>query len=130
MEENIGIKENDLDVTVSFPDHILFASGNVKLKEVALPILDRFRETLEEVPHRVLVVGHTDNVSISNLKFTSNWDLSAAKAAVVVRYLLRMNSISSERLMAVGRADSVPIAPNDSSENQAKNRRIEFIFQK
>jgi chemotaxis protein MotB len=76
------------------------------------------------------VVGHTDNVPIAKAwreVFPSNWELSAARATTVVRFLQEAG-IEPERLIATGRAQYAPVAPNDDPEGRQKNRRIEITL--
>lgn len=130
MEGNLRVREDEVSVTVSFPNRVLFDTGSARLKESALPVLDIFREVILSTPNSVRVVGHTDDVPINTLQFPSNWELSSARAASVIRHLLAKGHLSANRFTAVGYADTVPVAPNDSPENRAKNRRVELVFQK
>ncbi len=114
-------------VILRMNDEVTFAPGSDRLTEPAKVILDKMRKIIEEVPGEVLVAGHTDNVPVHG-RFPSNWHLSAARAASVVVYLLSKHSIVPTRLAAVGYGDSRPIAPNNSPENRARNRRVELIF--
>jgi chemotaxis protein MotB len=130
MEGNLKLKEDEASVTVSFPDQVLFDTGSSVLKEEAFPILDRFREVIMTTPQAVRVVGHTDNVPIDTAQFPSNWELSSARAGAVIRHLLEGGQMNPERFTAVGCADTVPVASNDTPEDRAKNRRVELVFQK
>jgi chemotaxis protein MotB len=130
MEGNLRVRENEVSVTVSFPNQVLFDSGSARLKDAAFPILDYFREVILSTPHPIRVVGHTDDVPIDTPQFPSNWELSSARAGAVIRYLLSQGQMSPDRFAAMGCADTVPMATNDSPENRAKNRRVELVFQK
>jgi len=77
----------------------------------------------------VLIEGHTDDVPYSgsgNLK--GNWDLSAKRATAIVNILRENATIDPKNLTAAGRGEFAPLAPNDTAENKAKNRRIEVIL--
>ncbi|MEO8630232.1 MAG: DotU family type VI secretion system protein [Betaproteobacteria bacterium] len=104
----------------------LFDSGSAALRAASLPILNRIAQALDQVPGAVLVSGHTDNQRILSARFPSNWHLSKERAAAVVA-LLAGNMQAPQRLRAEGRADSQPIAANDSADNRAKNRRVEIV---
>jgi len=130
MEGNIKVIEDEVSVTISFPERALFDSGSAQLKDEALPILDGFGEVIQSAPHQIMIVGHTDSIPINTPTFPSNWELSAARASSVVRHFLSKKSLAPDRLIAVGRADTVPLCPNDSKENRARNRRVEMVFQK
>ena len=78
-----------------------------------------------------MVVGHTDNVPITSeyrSKFPTNWELSAARAAQVVRYFQRVNGLDPKNMEAVGRSFYDPVADNDSKEGRAQNRRVNIII--
>ncbi len=115
-------------VVLRLGDEVTFDPGKAVLKPRAKPILAKIRKVIEEVPGEVMVAGHTDDVPIKNSIFTSNWSLSAARAAAVVEFLLEPRTIASERMAAVGYADSRPRFPNDTAEHRAKNRRVEIVF--
>jgi type VI secretion system protein ImpK len=106
----------------------LFRSGSASVEERHYALLARIGEALRQVPGRVLVVGHTDNVPIRSLRYRSNWDLSRQRA-VSIAGLLENTTGTPERYQAEGRADTEPLVPNDSAVNRARNRRVEiFVF--
>ena len=91
-----------------------------------IPVLDKLQELLSTTSGRIVVAGHTDNLPINTVAYPSNWILSAARAASVVDYLTKSNIADSDRIEIRAYADTQPVAPNDSVENRAKNRRIEI----
>ena len=74
------------------------------------------------------VVGHTDNFPIHSEQFPTNWELSAARAAAVARYLIREGRIEPSRFTIAGRSRYEPVAPNTSPGNKALNRRVELVI--
>jgi type VI secretion system protein ImpK len=78
------------------------------------------------VPGQVLITGHTDSVPIRSARFPSNWHLSQERAKSVLQLL--GDTVAPARLSAEGRADSEPVAPNDTKENKARNRRVEITL--
>ena len=103
-----------------------FASGNAEAMEQALPTLKRIAQALEQVKGNILVTGHSDNQPIRSLRFPSNWHLSTARAENVKQALATL--VDPSRLRFGGKADADPIAPNDSAENRARNRRVDIIL--
>ena len=103
-----------------------FPSGEADIQKEFIPILEKLEVVLEQNNGSVIVAGHTDNVPISNIKYPSNWILSAARAASVVHYLSEVKSVEAERLEIRAYADTQPVADNDSPGNRARNRRIEI----
>jgi chemotaxis protein MotB len=76
----------------------------------------------------VRVEGHTDNVPIRTAQFPSNWELSAARAVIVVRVLSELYGVPTGHLSAVGHADTRPVIENLTPQARAKNRRVEIII--
>lgn len=111
---------------IRIPASLLFPSGSRALLADAEPILVRLAALLREVPNDIVVEGHTDDRPIRNGLFPSNWELSTARAAAVVR-LLEQEGIAGPRLSATGYAATRPIADNESEEGRAKNRRVVLL---
>ena len=95
-----------------------------------MPILKKINEVLTQTDGLIAVAGHTDNIPISTSRYRSNWELSTSRATSVVHELLRYNTIPPERFVLEGYADTRPLAPNDSAENRATNRRVEIVVLK
>ncbi len=109
-------------------DELTFDPGSARLKPEAKPLLAKLRTVIEKVPGEILVAGHTDNTPIKNGLYSSNWSLSAARAAAVVEFLLKQGTIAPSRIAAVGYGSSRPRVPNDTPEHRRENRRVELIF--
>jgi chemotaxis protein MotB len=94
--------------------------------------LEKVGTILGKIPEqRILIEGHTDNIPISpglSARFPTNWELSTARATEVVKYLITQGQLPAQRLSAVGRADTAPVATNATDEGRALNRRIEIIL--
>jgi chemotaxis protein MotB len=109
-------------------EKILFDSGSTTIKPEGAEVLAKVAAQIQQVPdHRVRVEGHTDTVPIATAHFPSNWELSAARAAGVVRFLIE-NGVDAALLEAVGRGALQPIADNETREGRARNRRIEIVL--
>ena len=105
----------------------LFDSGSTEVKSRYMPVLSRVADALNTVSGSVLVTGFTDNVPIRSGRFPSNYELSQARADVV-RGVIDQRLTVPNRTRAQGRADSDPVAPNDSAENRSRNRRVEVTL--
>ena len=116
-----------------FPADVLFDSGSADLKPEAAPQIDKLADALKQLETQIppdiawvlRIDGHTDIKPITNVNFPSNWELSAARAISVVRYLID-HGIPANRLVAAGFGEFQPLDPGDSDEALAKNRRIEL----
>ena len=111
-------------------EKIFFDSGKAKLKKDGETVLLKVGEALAQFQDKIIrVVGHTDNVPVSpGSPFASNWELSVSRATTVVRFLQEKAKLSPERLIASGRGEYEPVAPNDTPEGRQKNRRIEIML--
>lgn len=119
-------------LTVNLVDRILFDSGKAEVKGSGQAVLDRVGKILKNTKDRQIIVeGHTDNVPIGGAlkeRYPTNWELSAARAINVVHYLQDKVHVDGSRLAGIGYGEQRPVAPNDTPENQAKNRRIEIVL--
>lgn len=115
-------------LNVKLSQAVLFPSGSAQVGGEGAEVLGKVAHRLLELPHRVLVQGHTDDVPISGRlaeRYPSNWELAGARAASVVR-ILAERGVPPQRLAAVSLADTEPVAPNETPEGRAANRRIEI----
>lgn len=113
-------------VVVRFSEDATFTSGSEAIKDDMFPILEKIENVLASCKGEIVVSGYTDDLPVTSSRFRSNWDLSAARAVSVVHQLIFNNKIDANRVIAAGRAETNPLAPNDSAENRAKNRRVEI----
>jgi chemotaxis protein MotB len=128
----------DRITSFQFSSTAFFASGTATLSDSGQSILQNLLGRLQSpafATYRITVEGHTDDEPINSPQFPSNWELSAARAAAVVRYFIE-HGIPADRLRAAGYADTHPLAPNRDAagnpipENQAKNRRVVIELEK
>lgn len=109
-------------------DKVLFDSGSAVLKPEADPLLAQISHLVNvDSSHPISVEGHTDDVPISTSQYPSNWELSGARAASVVRFMIA-NGVAPNRLEASGLADQRPIAPNTTEAGRSRNRRVEIAL--
>ena len=124
----LEIIERNKQVILRFPEKVTFPSGSADLNENIKVVIKKVRDIVKEAPElrKIVVTGHTDNIPISNDYFSSNWELSAARAVSVVHSLLDTAQIDKNLVLAVGSADTKPVAPNTGPANRAANRRVEI----
>ena len=130
--EEIELVELEDTLKVVFIDKILFDSGSVEINQkgqkILLVVADSIRAHKDQ---NLLVEGHTDNTPLSPAlkeRFPSNWELSAARAAAVVRFIQKVGQLQPERLSARGYSYYRPVASNKTKEGRHQNRRIEIIL--
>lgn len=125
---NIEVVQNERGISVRLDSRLLFDSGSAALKPSAIKALEAIAVRLRPISDKypIHVEGHTDSLPIFSAMFPSNWELSTARAASVVRHLDRKFKFPKAALVPVGYADTKPIAPNSTVDGRAKNRRIEI----
>lgn len=122
-DEQIDVRQNPLWLEIEIKSNILFPIGSADLAEPAEVILAQMGDILARYPNPLMVEGFTDNMPIQNSVFPSNWELSSARAASVVR-LFETTSVDSIRMSSVGFGEHRPKVPNDTPEQRAQNRRV------
>lgn len=123
----ITVERNDEWLALSLRNSLLFSSGEAEPHYDAFPLIERIATVVEGRDNAIRVEGFTDNQPISTSSFPSNWELSAARAAAVVR-LLAMNGIEPARMAAVGYGEHQPVARNDTAEGRSRNRRVVLMI--
>jgi chemotaxis protein MotB len=126
-EGKVRVTQSRRGVSIEMDANVLFEPGRAELEPKSLAVLRAVAESLKKEPFNLEITGHTDDVPIRNSVFASNWELSAVRATSVVR-LLADNGIAPERLLAIGREASKPLASNDTAEGRARNRRVELMI--
>jgi chemotaxis protein MotB len=127
----VTISELKGKLTVNMEAAILFDSGKADVKDNGFAILMKMVDTLKSVKDKAIrIEGHTDNVQITGALsrvFPTNWELSAARAINVAKYL-QQQGLDPAILSAAAFADHKPVADNSTKEGRAKNRRIEITL--
>ncbi|MCW9012394.1 MAG: flagellar motor protein MotD [Gammaproteobacteria bacterium] len=119
----IAVRGNEKWLEVEISNNVLFTSGSAQLSQQASLILSGLAEAFKESKNPLYVSGYTDNVPINTVQFPSNWELSAARAASVVR-LFAQSGINPQRMGAIGFGEFRPTGDNSTIENRQKNRRV------
>jgi len=121
-------------VAVNLRGSVLFDLGTADLTPKARTILAEVGDVLWGLPYRFVIEGHSDNIPIHNDRYPSNWELSAARASSVARFLME-RGFPPERFTVVGRADTRPMVPNQDEaglpipRNQLLNRRVVVLVE-
>jgi chemotaxis protein MotB len=125
---DINVKRDNRGVVVSIADKFFFESGSASLKGTSAEILDKIAAILLQYTNMIQIEGHTDNIPIKNMEFPSNWELSASRAINVAKYFMSSHNIQPERISTIGYSEYKPVAPNDTTQGRAKNRRVEIVM--
>lgn len=127
MSDAVKIGVEDRRLTLQMQENILFPSGLAELNALGKTLLDRLTPSLTGPGQMISVEGHTDNLPIKTGMFPSNWELSAARASGVTRYLSE-HGIPANRLRAIGYGDTRPVAENAEETGRAANRRVVMVI--
>lgn len=127
--DELSIYTIDGSVYVSLAEKLLFKSGSDVVDSKGIEALKSLATVLNKTNDiQVMIEGHTDNVPIKTAKFKDNWELSAARAASIVRILTNEYGFDPGRITASGRGQFFPINTNETAEGRAGNRRTEIIL--
>jgi chemotaxis protein MotB len=115
-------------IVLTLPSDTAFDGAQTTLRAEGQRALTAVAPVLQSIPNRKFqVAGHTDNVPVGNGRAGSNWELSVARAASVVRFLIA-HAVPPAALSAAGYAEFSPLYPNDTPQHRAQNRRIEITL--
>lgn len=130
--QSIEVKQAHDQIMVVLVDNVLFDSGSVEIKSEGKKMLLVLAETLRiSKTNQIIVHGHTDNIppgASLRKRFPSNWELSAARAASVVRFLQYEGNLDPLQLSLKAYGSTIPLASNQTEKGRMQNRRIEIVL--
>jgi len=115
-------------IVISLREHNIFPSGEDTIYPAAYGSIEKIARVLRDLPNFVRLEGHTDARPIHNSRFHNNWELSTARAIGVLIFFSSHEPIAPERLAVAGYAENLPVAPNDTEEGRARNRRVDVVI--
>ncbi len=127
-DSDVSVQNTARGISIKIKDEVAFDSGSVEIKRGALEILDLIAALVKDLPNLISIEGHTDSVPIRNARFPSNWELSAARAAALVRYFVNRHQLQPERFSATGFGGERPLESNATPEGRSANRRVEIVI--
>ncbi len=127
LGDKVTVRPTREGITISLSSSLLFESGKADLRSESKLVLQRVAALLAKIPNEVRIEGHTDNIPPASPLYPTNWELSAARALAVTRYLVSLG-IKPERLSAAGYGEYRPIADNSTKEGRAANRRADIVI--
>lgn len=125
--EQLRVSGNELWIEIELSSSLLFTSGDAIPNSAAFDIIERVAKILAPYENPIHVEGFTDNLPIQTAQFPTNWELSTARAATIVR-MLTLDGVSPERLAAVGYGEFQPVADNATAEGRGRNRRVVLVI--
>lgn len=125
----VQLRQESRGVVIQLKDTRLFASGSAELRPEILPELRKMAKELEAIGQSLRIEGHTDNVPINGSgMYHSNWELSAARATSVLRFLLGSTHVPPQSYSVAGYGEYRPIASNATEAGRARNRRVDIVI--
>ena len=123
------VMDNDR-IIIRMPGGALFRPAKATLAPEAREILIDIAPSLKALNTEMRIEGHTDNVPIHNRSFSSNWDLSSARALSVLKFFVNEYDFDPSLVSATGYGEFRPIATNDTPEGRKKNRRVDIVIER
>ena len=123
----LHVRANEMWLELELSSSLLFPSGDALPHQDAFDIIEKIANILGPFANPLQVEGFTDNLPIRTALYPTNWELSAARAASIVR-MLAMSDVAPQRLAAVGYGEFQPIADNADSEGRARTRRVGVVL--
>lgn len=122
----LTVRGNEMWIEIELKSSLLFPSGDALPNDSAFEIVEKIAKILAPYENPIQVEGFTDNLPISTAQYPTNWELSSARAASIVR-MLAMDGVHPGRLAAVGYGEFQPIADNATADGRAMNRRVVLV---
>lgn len=119
----VRVTQSRRGIAIEINDSVLFSPAKADLQVDSMKMLRAVADMVKNSDNLIQIEGHTDNMPIRSAQFPSNWELSSARAASVIR-LFAEAGIAPQRLVVIGYADQRPVETNDSAEGRARNRRV------
>ncbi|VVN45727.1 Motility protein B [Pseudomonas fluorescens] len=124
--DRMTVRGNELWVEIELNSSLLFGSGDAMPSDIAFNIIDKIAAILKPFDNPIHVEGFTDDRPIRTAQYPTNWELSSARSASIVR-MLAMQGVNPGRLASVGYGEFQPVANNATAEGRARNRRVVLV---
>jgi len=125
--DQMTVRGNELWIEIELNSSLLFGSGDAMPSDVAFNLIEKVANIIKPFANPVHVEGFTDDQPIRTAQYPTNWELSSARAASIVR-LLAMEGVNPARMASVGYGEFQPIASNATAAGRAQNRRVVLVI--
>jgi len=127
-QRGVDLRLEAKGLVISLPQVILFASGDDRVNDEAMPLLGDIADELRTIPNKIALVGHADSVPIHNTRFHNNWELSSARSLSLLTLLKTKFDIQESRLSIQSYGSNSPRESNETADGRAENRRVELLI--
>lgn len=128
MAGAIRIRLDGRGMVITLEEKAFFPSGDDQIYPQAYPMVERVAKVIAPLPNAVRLEGHTDSVPIHTARFRDNWELSTARSIALLQLFENKFRLDTSRFAVAGYGQNLPIAPNDTEEGRARNRRVEVVI--
>jgi chemotaxis protein MotB len=131
LDGKVDVQMQERGIVISITAQLLFLPGSADIVPGSKPTVQQIGQVLKGIPgNQIRIEGYTDTDPIHTEKFPSNWDLSSGRATNILRILVDNSGIDPNIIAATGYGQTKPVAPNNTPENKAKNRRVNIVILK
>jgi len=123
--EVFGFRSHPDRIQFAITAQSMFSPGSALLRAESEPLLNRIANLLKPINAHIMIEAHTDDLPVESPQFETNWELSAARAATVVRYFIEGHQFDPAKITAMAASAYRPVADNRTPEGRAKNRRVD-----
>lgn len=123
---SVSVQNNIEGVLISLSEKLVFTPGTAEINPAALPVLDTIAEMLIPLSNEIRITGYTDDTAPQDPRYSTNLELSLARAVIISTYL-ESKGVAPERILVAGRGEHKPIFPNDTDEHRTLNSRAEIV---
>ena len=128
LEDKVSVSVQERGVVVGLLNTILFESGSANIKEDAIPTLIAIGHVAHDVNNYIRIEGNTDDVPQNSAQFPSNWELASSRANEVLKLMIDQSGVQPSKISSVSYGEHRPTVPNTSSENRARNRKVDIVI--
>jgi chemotaxis protein MotB len=115
-------------LVITLQEKAFFSSGDDAIYEKAYSSIEQVAKTIATLPNPVRLEGHTDSVPIHTERFKNNWELSTARSIALLQLFQSKYGLDPNKFAVAGYAQNLPVAPNETEEGRARNRRVEIVI--
>ncbi len=128
LQAEISVRTDRRGVIIDIKERVLFDSGKAELKEESKTVLEKVVTLVQQFENDLIIEGHTDDVPINTIQFSSNWELSVIRAVNVLRYFTEAKDVDPIRISAAGYGKYKPISTNENALGRMLNRRVNILI--
>jgi len=124
----VGLEVDPRGLVITIREAGVFQIGSADLSPAARAVLREVADAMMDVDNPVRIEGHTDDVPIHTARYSSNWELSTARATTVIAFFVQERGLSPTRFSAAGYAEFHPRVSSNSTDARAQNRRVDIVI--